>query len=124
MHICLAGGGITRLQALVEAISADHDVTLVSDATRLERSAVLECSHVIVLDAGGLGPRLRTVLTTVHGRRPEVPIVLVDGGLTEDDKADAFGLGVLDYFASPCCVELLVERLEVLGRPAVESRIC
>jgi DNA-binding response OmpR family regulator len=45
-----------------------------------------------------------------------LPIVLVDGGLSEHDKADAFSLGVLDYFASPCHVDLLAERLQVLAR--------
>ena len=38
--------------------------------------------------------------------------------LSEQEKAEAFGLGVLDFFPAPCHVRLLAERLQVLARAA------
>jgi DNA-binding response OmpR family regulator len=73
-------------------------------------------SDVLVLDASGSRGALQPLLRSLRQSRPELPIVLVDGGLTEHDKADAFSLGVLDYFPAPCHVRLLAERLEVLTR--------
>jgi DNA-binding response OmpR family regulator len=116
LHVCLAGPGIAGHRALIDELRIHHDVTLVTDQTRLEQSRVLSGSDVLVLDAGGIRATLRPLLRSLRLRRPELPIVLVDGGLSDDEKADAFTLGVLDYFPAPYEVGLLAERLEVLAR--------
>jgi DNA-binding response OmpR family regulator len=116
VHVCLAGPGIAGHRALIDELRIHHDVTLVTDQTRLERSWALGASDVLVLDAAGIRATLRPLLRLLRRRSPDLPIVLVDGGLSDDEKADAFTLGVLDYFPSPYDVGLLVERLEVLAR--------
>jgi len=116
IRVCLAGPAVTNDHALVRALEAHHDVDLVADPRGLDRSAVIALSDVLVLDAGGLRAMLPPLLRALRLRRPELPIVLVDGSLSEHDKADAFSLGVLDYFPAPCHVGLLVERLQVLAR--------
>jgi DNA-binding response OmpR family regulator len=116
LHVCLAGPGIAGHRALIDELRVHHEVTLVSDQTRLEQSWILSASDVLVLDAAGIRATLRPLLRSLRRRRPELPIVLVDGGLSDDEKADAFNLGVLDYFPAPCEVGLLAERLEVLAR--------
>ncbi|MEO8450177.1 MAG: hypothetical protein ABI647_10330 [Gemmatimonadota bacterium] len=116
LHVCLAGPGIAGNRELVDELRFHHEVSLVTNQTRLEQSRILDDSDVLVLDAAGIRATLRPLLRSLRRRRPELPIVLVDGGLTEDEKADAFTLGVLDYFPAPCPVGLLAERLEVLGR--------
>jgi DNA-binding response OmpR family regulator len=115
-HVCLAGFLITNDHALVEALRVDHEVTLVADNIGLRDSQALAHSDVLVLDASGIRAALQPLLRSLRRSWPELAIVLVDGNLTEDDKADAFSLGVLDYFPAPCHVRLLVERLEVLAR--------
>jgi DNA-binding response OmpR family regulator len=116
LHVCLAGPGIAGHRALIDELRVHHEVTLVSDQTRLEQSWILSASDVLVLDAAGIRATLRPLLRSLRRRRPELPIVLVDGDLSDDEKADAFNLGVLDYFPAPCDVGLLAERLEVLAR--------
>jgi DNA-binding response OmpR family regulator len=116
LHVCLAGPGISGHQALVDELRIHHEVTLLPDQMRLEHSWVLHGIDVLVLDAGGIRAMLPPLLRTLHLLRADLPIVLVDGGLSEHEKADAFNLGVLDYFAPPYHVGLLAERLEVLAR--------
>ena len=115
-NVCLAGPVITSNHALVDALSARHEVGLVADFTALESSHMVAVSDVLVLDATGIQAALQPLLRSLRHSRPELAIVLVDGSLTEDDKADAFSLGVLDYFPAPCHIRLLAERLEVLAR--------
>jgi DNA-binding response OmpR family regulator len=121
LHVCLAGATVTANPALLDALRPHYDVSLVADLSRLDTSSILDCSHVLVLDASGLRASLQLLLQSLLQRRPDLPIVLVDGGLSEHDKADAFSIGVLDYFAAPCHVGLLVERLQVLARSGAES---
>lgn len=116
LHVCLAGPGISGHQALVDELRIHHEVTLLPDQMRLEHSWVLHGIDVLVLDAGGIRAMLPPLLRTLRLLRADLPIVLVDGGLSEHEKADAFNLGVLDYFAPPYHVGLLAERLEVLAR--------
>jgi DNA-binding response OmpR family regulator len=115
-HVCLAGPVITANPVLLDALRPHYDVSLVVDPSRLNTASILGCSHVLVLDASGLCVSLQLLLRSLRQRWPDLPIVLVDGGLSEHDKADAFSLGVLDYFAAPCHVDLLAERLQVLAR--------
>lgn len=116
VHVCLAGPGIAGHRALIDELRIHHEVTLVTDQTRLEQSWVLGASDVLVLDAAGIRATLRPLLRSLRLRCPQLPIVLVAGGLSDDEKADAFTLGVTDYFPSPYEVGLLAERLEVLAR--------
>jgi DNA-binding response OmpR family regulator len=116
VHVCLAGPGIAGHRALIDELRIHHEVTLVTDQTRLEQSWGLAASDVLVLDAAGIRATLRPLLRALRRRSPELPIVLVDGGLSDDEKADAFTLGITDYFPSPYEVGLLAERIEVLAR--------
>ena len=116
LHVCLAGPMITSNQALVEALRMQHEVSLVARCTRLRDSRAVHNSDVLVLDATGIRATLRDLIRSLRLRRPDLPIVLVDGGLSEDDKADAFSLGVHDYCPAPCRVDLLAERLGALAR--------
>lgn len=115
-HVCLAGPTITGNQVLISALCLHHELSLVPQRVQLQESSSVNNSDVLVLDAAGIRSSLHRLIRILRRRRPDLPIVLVDGGLSEDDKANAFSLGVCDYFPSPCNVELLVERLAVLGR--------
>src|SRR5262245_6742668 len=116
LHVCLAGPTITGNEPLVAALRMHHEVSLVAHPLRLEDSRAVDNSDVLVLDAAGIRATLRDLIRSLRARRPDLPIVLVDGSLTEDDKADAFSLGVHDYFPAPCHVALLAERLAALAR--------
>jgi DNA-binding response OmpR family regulator len=115
--VCLVGPIVTNNALLLDALRGRHEISLVADQIRLEDSRALASSDVLVLDATGI--RLPPLLRSLRQRRPDLPIVLVNGGLTEDDKAEAFSLGVVDYFPAPYQVGLLAERLEALARARV-----
>ena len=72
-------------------------------------------TDVIALEADPNGAAWRAHLRALHAQLPALPIVLVDGDLTDNERAEAFELGALDFFPAPCEVTLLAERLEVLG---------
>jgi DNA-binding response OmpR family regulator len=119
LHVCLAGAALTANQALLGVLRMRHTVSLIAEPIRLYESDVIDRMDLLVLDAGGIRAMLPWFLRSLRHRRPDLKIVLVDGGLTEHDKADAFTLGVLDYFPASSHAELLAERLEVLGRTRV-----
>jgi DNA-binding response OmpR family regulator len=119
LHVCLAGPEVTSDQTLVGVLGSRHTVSLIEEPTRLHDSEVLDRMDLLVLDAAGIGGMLPWFLRSLRRRRPDLKIVLVDGELSEHDKADAFTLGVLDYFPSSYQADLLAERLEVLGRSTV-----
>jgi DNA-binding response OmpR family regulator len=121
LHVCLAGPTITSNEPLVAALRSHHVVSLVTHPVRLEDSRAVDASDVLVLDATGIRATLRDLIRSLRTRQPDLPIVLVDGNLTEDDKADAFSLGVNDYFPAPCHVALLAERLAALARARVAT---
>lgn len=116
LDVCLAGPMISQDRALIEALERHHHVSAIPDQRRLEELRTLDRSDVLVIDATGIRTTLHLLLRSIRHRRPDLPIVLIDGGLTEEDKVEAFSLGVLDYFPAPCHVALLAERLEVLAR--------
>jgi DNA-binding response OmpR family regulator len=116
LHVCLAGLEIILDHELLDALSLQHCVSLISDPMQLGDIELLQASDVLVLDASSIRSSLPDLLRSLRRRRPDLPIVLVDGGLTEHDKAAAFALGVVDYFPRPWPVRLLAERLEVVAR--------
>lgn len=115
LHICVAGPAGTASHALLGELTSRYQVSVVAPQ-QLADAIVLQKIDLLVLDATGIRATLPWLLRTLRRRHPHLQIVLIDGGLTEHDKADAFTLGVVDYFPAACAVGLLAERLEVLGR--------
>jgi DNA-binding response OmpR family regulator len=113
LHLCLVGQDITGQHRLVDHLRTRHVVTLIAEGSWLTGSALARHSDVLALEADPKGAAWRAHLRALH---TALPIVLVDGDLTDDEKAEAFELGALDFFPAPCEVALLAERLEVLAR--------
>lgn len=123
LHFCLAGPDLTGEHALIEHLRKRHVVTLVAKSQWLDQPSLIEGSDALVLEAGARGEvdadsGWRAQLRTIHMRAPMLPIILVDGDLTNEEKADAFRLGALDFFPAPCHADLLAERLVVLALAA------
>ena len=115
LHLCLVGQDITGQHRLVDRLRNRHIVTLIADGSWLTDTALATHSDVLALEADPNGAPWRAHLRALHVQLPALPIVLVDGDLTDDEKAEAFVLGALDFFPAPCELTLLAERLEVLG---------
>lgn len=121
LHVYLVGPVVTNNQDLVRALCGRHAVTLVADQGQLDNHRMLDSSDILLLDAVGIRASLNLILRSLRIRRPALPVVIVDGGLSDAEKADAFSLGVVDYFPASCHAGLLAERLEVLARERVAS---
>lgn len=115
LHFCLAGPDLTGQHALIEHLRKRHVVTLVREASWLQRQSLISDSDALALEADEVEDRWRSQLEALRTLAPALPIVLVDGDLTDEEKADAFALGALDFFPAPCQAHLLAERLEVLA---------
>ena len=114
-HVCIVGAGLTGQQALIEHLRRRYAVTLVSEPAWLDGLAVVAASDALALGADCSSANWREQLQGVLARAPGLPVILVDGDLTEEDKADAFALGALDFFPTLCPPALLAERLGVLA---------
>ncbi len=114
-HICLAGRTVSNDWPLIRSLKTQHQVTVVERVRLLSRNAILAKADVLVLDCSesqGLGLRILPFLKRYF---PELSVVLVDGGLTQQQIAAAFREGVQDYFSEPYDLALLVERIDALG---------
>lgn len=69
---------------------------------------------VLVVECGGEPDAALAWIRALRRERPQLPIVLVNGGLTRRRVALAFRDGIRDYFASPYDPELLAERVGAL----------
>lgn len=112
LHLCLAGPDLTGQYALVDHLRRRHVVTLVTESHWLDDPSIVATSDALALEAA---EKWRAQLRALHHRLPELPIVLVDGELTDEEKAEAFALGALDFFPAPCRADLLAERLVFLA---------
>lgn len=115
MHVCLVGTALMRDPTLLTRLSTDHLITLASASASLLGMPIMATVDAMVIDAGTARLGLGRVVADIHQRHPDIPVVLVDGGLDQLELAEAFQRGIADYFAAPWNVALLVERVEVLG---------
>lgn len=115
MHVCLVGTTLMRDSNLLSRLSADHVITIAAASAALLERPIMATVDALVLDAGTVRLGLGGVVADIHQRHPDLPVVLVNGGLDQLELAEAFQRGVADYFAAPWNVALLAERIEVLG---------
>jgi len=117
-HVCLAGPAVTNNWSLIEPLKRDYQVTVIERPRMLFANSILATASVLVLDCGNeplWGLRAVKGLRRVY---PDVHIVLVNGGLTPTQIADAFREGVRDYFSYQSNADLVVERVQSLCRHA------
>jgi DNA-binding NarL/FixJ family response regulator len=83
----------------------------------LSDSSVLKTVDILVLDCNSLA-KLRTDLITflrkIKAAFPRLCTVVINGGLSQQDIAEAFGVGISDYFPDASEIKLILERLEFL----------
>ncbi len=115
MHVALIGAALTRDMSLITRLCAGHVVTVAQTAQALALTSVITAADVLVLDAGHERHELGNLVRSIRKRDPTMTLLLVNGGLDQLDIAEAFQLGVTDYFARPWNERLLVERIEVLA---------
>jgi DNA-binding NarL/FixJ family response regulator len=117
-HVCLAGAGVSNNWSLIDPLKRNNQVTVIENVRMLFANSILATANVLVLDCGD---EPRWGLGAVRGLRqvyPDVSIVLVNGGLSPAEIAEAFRDGVRDYFSYQTNTALVAERVENLCRQA------
>ena len=122
LHICLAGQTVSNDWPLIQQLKQRHQVTVVDRLRLLSRHAILARADVLVLDSRESSRFSLKVLAFLQKRFPALHVVLVNGGLTQQQIADAYLAGVKDYFSDPYDRRLLADRLQVLGRQNRRAR--
>ncbi len=114
-HICLAGRSVSNNWSLIESLKRGNQVTIIEPLGLLYQSSIiLSTVSVLVLDCAE-GSRIGIeALRVVRRIYPDLCVVLVNGGLTQNEIAEAFEAGVRDYFSYEDSVVMLVERVRYL----------
>jgi DNA-binding NarL/FixJ family response regulator len=115
-HICLAGRTVSNNWSLIEPLKKQAQVTVVEPIDLLLRNAVLSTVSVLVLDCTDGGAVGIEALRALKRTYPRLCVVLVNGGLTQNEIAAAFREGARDYFSHHYNTQLLVERVQYLCR--------
>ena len=66
----------------------------------------------MILDCSGNAKNVLKILPDLKWNFPELSVILLDGGLNQQEVVSAFQKGVKDYFAAPYNLDLLLERVE------------
>jgi len=121
-HICLAGPSIANNWPLIELLKRRHQVTIVEPVELLADNGLLATVDVVALDCGGQPRSAANLIRSFRAIYPELRFVLVNGGLSQTEIANAFREGAEDYFSPECGAELPVERIEHICRRLRKSR--
>lgn len=113
-HVCLAGPSVSNNWALIESLKRLYQVTVIESLDLLLRNSILSTVDVLLLDSEEGGALGIETLRLLKQRRRGLCVVLVNGGLTQNEIAAAFREGVRDYFSHHFNVPLLVERVRYL----------
>ena len=115
-HVCLAGQAVSKDWDLIQTLRSRYAVTLLEQVDRLRQCEFLKNTHLIVLDCSRNAQTALRVLPRLTEELPELCVVLVDGGISQQQVASAFEDGVKDYFAEPYDIDLLAERIDAFER--------
>jgi DNA-binding NtrC family response regulator len=115
-QVCLAGRQVSNDWPLIQLLKAAHAVTLIDRVDALASAPLLATAGVLVLDAAESGGAALQLLPALHSEHQALPVLLVDGGVTQRELARAFRDGACDYFPVPYDVHLLAERVSSLCR--------
>ncbi len=113
-HVCLAGSSVSNNWALIESLKRHYQVTVIETFDLLLRNSILSTVDVLLLDCEEGSEVGIETLRALRRRHRELCVVLVNGGLTQNEIASAFREGVRDYFSHHFNVPLLVERVRYL----------
>lgn len=113
-NVWVAGESVGRDWRLIGLISQRHVVTVTRHPRLVDGHPFLDHMHLLVLDCHQNVEFCLRLLKDLHAQRHELSVVLVDGGLRQEQVAAAFASGIADYFASPYDPGLLAERIDAL----------
>lgn len=114
LHVGLAGKEVTDDWMLIRLLREEFVVSVLRDAEAIHERTLLQSVDLLVLDCSGNPNLAATMPGQLRQRFPHLCLLLVDGGLSQQQIARAFREGVKDYFAFPYDRQLLVDRIAAL----------
>jgi len=107
---------------LIAALKRRHQVTVAESVQMLQSNPLLSSSiDVMALECAG-DMRIAETVRRLRAWQPELCIVLVGKAPSQNEIAEAFREGALDFFSDPTDGELLAERVHSLCRRYRRSR--
>ncbi len=122
-HVCLAGRTVSNNWSLIEPLKKHNQVTVVEPIDLLLRSSILSTVSVLVLDCEDGAEVGIEALRELKRMYPALCVVLVNGGLTQNEIAVAFREGAKDYFSHHYNAQLLVERVQYLCYQSMRGQL-
>jgi DNA-binding response OmpR family regulator len=113
-HVILAGKTVGTDRRLIAQVGKTHIVTVAEDPALIPDDPLLARAQLMVLDCCDNEELCLNLIKRLNPRASRLLIVLVDGGLEQGQIAEAFASGIIDYFAAPYNIRLLVERINAL----------
>jgi DNA-binding response OmpR family regulator len=114
----MTGHKVTNDWDLIQQLKAWHNVTLIKREQLSFDESFLKSVSVLILDCNNTHDLELEIFPYLRKWKKDFPglcVVLVNGGLTQEEIALAFKVGVRDYFPEPYDVNLLIERIQYLG---------
>lgn len=122
-HIGLIGLKVTSDWNLIQRLKSWNHVSLIKREYLFLNESGVESLDVLILDSTENGNADSEIsLKKIIRKYPGLCIVLVNGGLTQEQIVSAFKEGAQDYFSDPYDVKLLVERVQFLATQNKKNR--
>ena len=118
-HIALTGEKIVHDWDLIRELNSSHPVVLIKRELLASDVSLLALLNALVIDCTercDIESQLLPALKKWKKGLPGLSVILVDGGLTQEQIAKAFRSGVKDYFAFPYDFKLLADRIKFLTK--------
>lgn len=126
MRICVAEDEALLADALGEALRAEgYAVDIITDGERAERRLAVSATDYDLAIIDWLLPNRTGIEICQSLRRAasQLPILMLTGRWTVDDKVAAFAAGVDDYLTKPFAMQELLARVHaLLRRPPVTAQ--
>jgi DNA-binding NtrC family response regulator len=121
-HVCLVGSQVSADWALIAALKRRHQVTVAESIQMLRANPLLRSVDVLALECTPASPAAR-IVRQLRAWQPDLCIVLVGEAIPQNEVAEAFREGALDFFSDPTDAELLAERVHSLCRRYRRERL-
>lgn len=121
-HVCLVGSQVSADWTLIATLKRRHQVTVAESIQMLRANPLLSSVDVLALECS-VGARVAETVRQLRSWQPNLCIVIVGEAIPQNEIAEAFREGALDFFSDPTDAELLAERVHSLCRRYRRERL-
>jgi len=113
-NILLCGVKLAHDKTLLKTLTSKADVTLLLDTGKLEKTVKDRNITLVIVELSGSWQKDLSVIRSLKVKFPDIIIVIVNGGGSQETVIQSFRSGGVDFFKKPYNKKLLAERVEAL----------